>query len=237
LEDLCGRAVTGLEPKPGVKRILIGHGAVSELSMGRDDPSIIDLERLEAKIASGALSYVALGDRHSTLSFGKSGRVWCSGSLQATSFAEVDAGNILVVDLGEQVNVTKVPISDWRFVEESFVFNDDGDIKLLEEKLTRSEKKDTTVLSLDLSGTLSINGLGVLDNLISWSRDLFAAVDEGERKIVVNLDDEAMRSQLSGFTLATFERLSAMAKGDGPDAATAKDALSLLRRLSGGCGQ
>jgi hypothetical protein len=45
---------------------------------------------------------------------------------------------------------------------------------------------------------------------------------------------EKDRTQYSGFVLATYDRLTAMAKGGGEEAAQAKDALSLLYRISRG---
>lgn len=75
LTDLVNESCEGLEPIDGL-RVVCGHGAVDSLSPETSRPADISLERLEERIGSGVIHYVALGDRHSTTNVGADGRVW-----------------------------------------------------------------------------------------------------------------------------------------------------------------
>jgi DNA repair exonuclease SbcCD nuclease subunit len=233
LSDLANEAAARLEPKPGIRRILVGHGESSTMAMGRLDPSIIEISSLEKHVALNAVTYVALGDRHSCGACGATGRIWYSGSLLATDFREVDPGNIILVDLDGEVKVTKHRITEWRFLEEEIEFNDDADLSLLETTLASVQWKDTTVLRLTLRGTLTLNGIGDMGTILSKHADVFAALEADDRGIVTAITEKD-RMEYSGFVLATYDRLTTMAKGGGEEAAQAKDALSLLYRISRG---
>ena len=58
---------------------------------------------LEAAIDRGAVHYVALGDKHSRMQVGTSGRIWYSGSPEVTNYDDIepDPGHVLVVDVDE----------------------------------------------------------------------------------------------------------------------------------------
>ena len=60
-------------------RIVVGHGGVDILVPDKERPSLIRLAALEAAIARGAVHYVALGDKHSRMQVGSTGRIWYSG--------------------------------------------------------------------------------------------------------------------------------------------------------------
>ena len=110
-------------PADGVTRIVVGHGAVDILVPDKDRASLIRLAALEAAIARGAVHYVALGDKHSRMSVGSTGRVWYSGSPEVTNYDDIepDPGEVLVVDIDESdpqrpVQVDARRIGCWRFV-------------------------------------------------------------------------------------------------------------------------
>ena len=100
-----GRVVEALGdlPADGATRIVVGHGAVDILVPDKDRPSLIRLAALEAAIARGAVHYVALGDKHSRMQVGTTGRVWYSGSPEVTNYDDIepDPGHVLVVDIDE----------------------------------------------------------------------------------------------------------------------------------------
>lgn len=97
LVDPTAEALAGLSAD-GTRRILVGHGQVDEIAP--DLPvSAIRLSALETALDDGRLHYVALGDRHSRLSLGETGRVQYSGSPEVTSFRDQVPGDVLVVDL------------------------------------------------------------------------------------------------------------------------------------------
>ena len=116
--DLVDAACEGLDPTAAV-RIVVGHGQVDSRSPDPNDPdtsassrpALISLDRMKARIESGLIHYVALGDHHSTKQVDTAGRVWYSGAPEPTRFVESDPGNVLVVDLDEaDVDVTVRPV-------------------------------------------------------------------------------------------------------------------------------
>ena len=116
LADLVTRAVTGL-PSDGTLRVVVGHGGTDNLSPDPHNPALVVLADLEAAITSGAVHYVALGDRHSTTEVGASGRIWYSGAPEPTAYDEIDPGNVLIVDLGaDAVTVEHRHVGTWQFV-------------------------------------------------------------------------------------------------------------------------
>ena len=58
---------------------------------------------MEAAIDRGAVHYVALGDKHSRMQVGTTGRIWYSGSPEVTNYDDIepDPGHVLVVDVDE----------------------------------------------------------------------------------------------------------------------------------------
>ena len=77
-------------PADGVTRIVVGHGAVDIFVPDKDKPSLIRLAALEAAIARGAVHYVALGDKHSRMQVGTTGRIWYSGSPEVTNYDDIE---------------------------------------------------------------------------------------------------------------------------------------------------
>ena len=100
--DLVAEVIDDL-PADGTTRIVVGHGAVDIFVPDKDRPSLIELAALEAAIARGAVHYVALGDKHSRMQVGTSGRIWYSGSPEVTNYDDIepDPGHVLVVDVDE----------------------------------------------------------------------------------------------------------------------------------------
>ena len=122
ITDPVAGVLDGL-PADGATRIVVGHGAVDIFVPDKDRPSLIRLAALEAAIARDAVHYVALGDKHSRMEVGSTGRVWYSGSPEVTNYddIETDPGHVLVVDIDEDdpkrpVRVDARRVGRWRFV-------------------------------------------------------------------------------------------------------------------------
>ncbi|WP_432545577.1 metallophosphoesterase family protein [Kineococcus sp. SYSU DK004] len=247
LSDLVAQAVAGL-PADGTLRVVAGHGAVDALSPDRDDPARIALAPLEEALADGRLHYVALGDRHSTTRVGPSGAVWYAGSPEVTDRREVDPGNVLVVELDSSspAKVEPVRVGTWAFPLVRAELDSDESLAALRERLTAMPAKDRTVVTLSLTGTLTLAQKAELDDLLEAQRHLFAGVQEWERHtdlVVLPADAELSDLGLGGWADGAVAELAELAgRADhggsggvgGPDPVVARDALALLHRLAGG---
>lgn len=238
LVDLVDAAASALVPRPGVLRVLVGHGAVDTLSPDQNNPALVSLARAEAALAAGRYHFLALGDRHSLTRVDQAGRVWYSGSPVATDFDEVHPGQALVVELSEDsVHTAPHQIGSWRFVDQKFDVMNHADIDAFERWLGALEAKTRTVVRLALRGSLTLQQNARLHEVITHSRDLFASVELWARNtdlVVVPEDADFAELALSGFAEDAVVKLRGMAAGATAEAATARDALALLVRLCGG---
>ena len=220
----------------GTVRIAVGHGAVDHLSPDESNPSLVVVANVEAAIADGRVHYVALGDRHSTTSIGRSGRVWYSGAPEATDFREDDPGNVLVVELdADSIQVEPHRVGTWVFERHDAELTGDADLDLLEAHLDALPNKARTIVRLGLVGQLSLTEKVRLDAMLEHHGDLFASLQGWERRIdLVVLPDEADFGtlELSGFASRALEDLRGLAES-GPETVAAQDALALLFRLRG----
>jgi len=240
LEDLVGDAVAGLGAD-GTVRVVVGHGAVDALSPDADDPAVIRLARLEEALAAGTVHYVALGDRHSRLPVGGTGRVRYSGSPEVTAFVEDLPGDVLVVELDDEVEggctVTPHHVGSWRFVDLVRDVNGTSDVDAVDAELAAMTGKDRTVVRTALTGTLGLADKARLDAVLDRHRETFAALYAWERHedIAVVVDDgELIDLGVGGFVAAAVGDLAEVAAEGGDGAQDARDALSLLYRLVSG---
>lgn len=237
LSDLLQDAL-GLNDAPGeTVRIAVAHGAVDVLSPDEHNPALIGLRAAEAAFAGGRVHYVALGDKHSTLSVGDSGRLWYSGAPVATDFREPKPNQALLVGIDgtSPPRVTELPTSDWRFMAETVVLNSADDVDAFEHRLDALDKPERTILRLSLEGTLNVAQKARVDALLARARDLFACVDvPGDKQDLAVMPDatDAETAGLSGYARDTWNALAARAAEGGEDARVASDAVALLYRLS-----
>jgi DNA repair exonuclease SbcCD nuclease subunit len=239
LVDLVAAACAPLVADPVCTRILVGHGAVDYMGEFHD-PSTIRQAAAEAAIADGRVQYIALGDRHSTTQVGETGRIWYSGAPEPTAHDETAAGHVLLVDLeGGTCTVTPHPIGSWRFVAETLEFDAASGPETLLDRLDLLPAKDRSIIRLTLLGLVSLTQYTHLQQIIEEAREVFGSIEEWEpssRLMVRPEDDDFADLGLSGFAHNAVARLRAAAASGGPDADTARDALSLLVRLVHGRG-
>ena len=233
--DLVNSACEKLEPTDAV-RIVVGHGAVDSMSPTPDDPKLIALERIEERVKSGLIQYVALGDRHSTTDVGITGRVWYSGAPEPTDYTEIDPGNVLIVDVDvDSIDVEARHVGAWRFVRREWDLGGEQDIEALEEWLSGLEAKDRTIAKVSVIGQVSVAQKARLDSVLEHNADLLAALETWERQsdlIVVPDAADQDYFDFSGFAQEALLDLHDMAKS-GDQAVVARDALALLHRLAG----
>ena len=238
--DLVGDVLADL-PADGVTRVVVGHGGVDILDPGKDKPSLIRLAPVEAALARGAVHYVALGDKHSRMKVGSSGRVWYSGSPEVTNYDDIesDPGHVLVVDIDEadprrEVRVSSERVGRWRFVTLRRSVDNDRDVADLDINLDLLDDKERTVVRLALTGSLTVTDKAALDACLDKYARLFAALTLWERHTeiaVLPADGEFDDLGIGGFAAAAVDELVATARSDADDADAARAALGLLLRL------
>jgi DNA repair exonuclease SbcCD nuclease subunit len=227
-----------------VTRILVAHGGVDALDPDSADPSVIRLQRVHDALASGAVHYVALGDKHSRTRVGDTGRIWYSGSPEVTNYEDVehDPGHVLVVDIDEDdparaVTVTAHRVGLWRFVTLRRSVDSGRDVTDLDINLDLLPDKDRTVVRLALTGSLSVTERAALDACLDRYSRVFASLRIWERRsdiAVVPQDGEFADLGIGGFAATAVEELVATARlAYGQAAADAQAALALLLRLTG----
>lgn len=237
LTDLVAAAALDLQPALGALRVMVGHGAVDQLSPDRDNPAVIQVAQAEKALQEGRYQYLALGDRHSFTCVGNSGRIFYSGTHEAYDFDEVDPGKVLIVDLStEGVSATPRQNGVWRFQVHEAQISTAEDVEALSRHLDAIADKERTILKLGLVGTLCIQAHARLEEIEEHARDLFAAVvRSGSRSELVVMPDAADFGDLSlaGFAASAVEKLRAQAQVQGAEREQAADALALLVRLVG----
>lgn len=240
LGDLVAEACAELTPADGETiRIVLGHGAVSELNPDREDPATIDVPALREIIASGCAHVAILGDRHATYEVDRA--IWYPGSPEVTHRREVDPGNVLLVEVTDEgVNVEKHAVGTWKFLTVDEYLGADEDVEALDARLRAMPDKERTALWLTLTGTLSTKARAELDQVLDEHGDVFARIDHWERH--TDLATVAEESDfddlgLTGFAADALAELSETAQNGGEEGTAAQDALGMLYRFAGGGGK
>lgn len=229
--DLVAAALETLTPaEEGRRRVLVAHGAVTSLNPDRTAAATIDEEAVAAALADGRIHFAVVGDRHSTTEILP--RFWYPGTPEVTDRQETDPGNVLVVAL-EEGRVEPVRVGSWRFTVLEQELSSDTDIDTLVDRLRALPGKERTALWLVLRGTLSVVEEARLRNELEDLGTLFARLGTWDRhtELAVIADDHDFAAlELSGFAHDAVAELVAAAPTD----ETARDALGLLHRLTGG---
>lgn len=236
LTDLVSRAV-GDVVADGTVRVVVGHGATDTLSPNPDDPALIAVADVEAAIEDGRVHYVALGDRHSTTSVGRTGRIWYSGAPEPTAYDEIDPGNVLVVDLSAGgISVEPERVGTWRFIREHFDLAGAEDCDRVEQFLSDLSDKHRSIVKLALVGQLSLREMARLEDMLENASDLLGALEVWERRsdlVALPDGDDIDGLGLSGFAADALADLRHAGEGAEKEAVEARDALALLYRLVG----
>ena len=227
-------AAAGIE---GVK-IVVGHGQVEPLAPDPERADIIRMAAANEALASGAVHYIALGDRHSRTSVGDSGRVWYSGAPEPTEYRETDPGQVLDVTIdGDEVHVEACRVATWRFVEQKAAMEGSADIARVKTYLDGLPSKERTILNLGFEGTVSLQVAADLDAAIDDFRPLFAAIERraSDNQLVIIPDEMDFSGLgLTGFASSAVDELGTLATLPGAPGSEARDAVGLLYRLARG---
>ncbi len=234
VEDRVAERLKDLPPTSGQFRVMVAHGATS--AMGAQDLlGIIDLSQVERAIDRGQLHYLALGDRHSTTNSGLSGRIWYAGAPEPTDYDEVDAGNLLVVDLEPgEIQVKKMAIGTWHFFERLLDVNQGTAESMLQEFLDDLPDKAHTILKVNFRGTIGILDQMGIDSTIARYQEVFGAIERHERRdqlAILPASGEIQDIPLAGFARDAFDALVRGTVSPEPEGQQYRDALALYYRL------
>jgi DNA repair exonuclease SbcCD nuclease subunit len=217
------RDLPSREPGEEGVRIALAHGGVLEFSETTETPNHIDAAAVLVK----GFDYLALGDWHSTLSFGP--RVWYPGTPEPTRFHEREPGQVLLVEIpraGAEPRVEAVPVARSRWLSHRAVLRGDADLPALTGWFDDLAERSWSLVRLTLEGELSLRGRVELDALLA---------EEAGRLLHLEVERDQVADE------PTAEDLQALAPegfvGDAVDrlreagTPAARDALRLLYRL------
>lgn len=234
--NIFNQAVEGLDQTPaGVRRVVVAHGPTGTFGGTEAAETLVSPEIAADAIREGKADFVALGDRHSVTEVAPN--VWYSGSPEVTDRTDVDAGNVLVVDLPSPssgsgaAQVESVRVGSWHYQVVGAELEDDETVDALLEDLDRLDGKRTTLAYLQLTGALTIAQRARLDDELDRLADVFALLEiwDSHSDLGILPDDQDFTSLgLSGFAGdAVNELLEAADAGD----RVSEDALKLLYRF------
>ncbi|MEJ6014287.1 DNA repair exonuclease [Corynebacterium sp. H127] len=238
VEDRVAAALQTV-PDDDSLRILVGHGQVA--GRGEVKPDLIDLPTVEAAIASGKISYLALGDTHSTSPVGTTGAVWFSGSPEVTDFhdfttaggGESNSGNVLVVSIDgtREVTVEQVPTGSWLFHAIEADLNSRADVEQFIARLDAYENKSRVAIKYGLRGTLDLSAMQLLERELERLEPVFASLKPRARHMDLVLQPEA--SDLEALNISGYAKdaLQELLAAEDPDADAA---VRLMFRLAKG---
>lgn len=235
--DLVGSVLAGLSPSDGI-RILVGHGQVA--ARGELRPDLIDLDAVEAALSDGRISYLALGDTHSTEAIGSSGAVWFSGAPEVTAFhdhttvggGETDSGNALVVSISETgVSTEKVRVGQWAFEAIDAQLESQQDVEEFLDRLDAYPDKHCVAIKYELTGTLELSAMQFLEEGLAQREPIFASLKPRDSRwslILSPTESDLENLDISGYAKDALAELSST---ESPAAASA---VRLLFRLAKG---
>lgn len=227
-------ALDRLGPAEGFFRICLAHGYADIRSFSPGKEALIPVDMLEKAIAQGKIHYAALGDKHSCDVLDREGRIRYSGTPEPTDFDEIKPGHVCIVDLSvDGIAIDEHPVGVWKFLKLDREFSGTEDTKNILRELKDVADKPTTIVRLEIAGSLGLAEDEALRNGLEDEALLFAGLEVRRNGYFVNPGNfETLCSNLGGYAAEAAEslRVTALAGGDG--ARAAGDALLLLARLT-----
>jgi len=229
-------------------RILAGHGSIDAIMPVGERKDLIALDSIEKAISEKKISYVAMGDRHSTTKVGDTGLVWYSGAPEPTSFTEEKDGqrNILVVEInpGDTAKVEKIEVGQWEFIRfgtkfEQHQLRSKQDLDDLEKQIDKVKKPSKTAVKIYLDSVLDFDTDVRRGSLFDeWEDEVLARFEVSKSSKGHSIESDPLNEKapagLSGYALTAYDELKASAMSQDEDAEIALEALKLLTEFAGG---
>jgi DNA repair exonuclease SbcCD nuclease subunit len=245
--DLVKAQIDLLETTTNI-RILAGHGSIDAIMPVGERKDLIALDSIEKAISEKKISYVAMGDRHSTTKVGDTGLVWYSGAPEPTSFTEEKDGqrNILVVEInpGDTAKVEKVEVGQWEFIRfgtkfEQHQLRSKQDLDDLEMQIDKVKKPSKTAVKIYLDSVLDFDTDVRRGSLFDeWEEEVLARFEVSKSSKGHSIESDPLNEKapagLSGYALTAYDELKASAMSQDEDAEIALEALKLLTEFAGG---
>lgn len=210
--DPLAKLANSLEPTQ-IPRILVGHGQLEGLSNDRRE-ALISRAPLENAIARGALTYVALGDRHIAWPVDDDhAAIRYCGTQETTSFKEETVGTAVVVDLDEPLTCTTIEVGTWLHARVSQDVANEADLEVLRDRFDSFDHRDRTIIRYDLHGQLTISQKAKLDEIIAHYETVFASLEPSENRhdlTIVGDDASLDDADLPTWVKDTAKELSDM---------------------------
>src|SRR5690606_4390268 len=227
---------TGRDVLEDAIRIGIAHGSVTGFESDDDattpnliDPSIAERARLD---------YLARGDWHGLKKI--SGRGWYSGTPEPDRFKDNRSGHVLIVEIdrpGGAPRIEEIEVAQATWIERSMGLWSDDDVAALERELKGLERPLSTLLKLELEGSLGIAAHERLRAMLDLQSDLLLHCRVTGEVGVVPSESELAELCSSGLTGAVARTLVALAeRKNEAEAMIAGRAIQILYRLTRGGG-
>jgi len=232
--DLVAERLSALEATgASTVRVLVGHGGVDAINPDPGNLNLIRLSEVEDAIQKGFIHYLALGDRHSALPIGNSGRIWYSGASLMTNFREdfATTNRALIVELEPEFTVREIEIGEWEFRRVEISASGRDLVRAVKSEIDRTGDRGRRAVRFVLEGTVSLAERAEIDQLIDEAGDLYGSIGLSKRSgnLAVVADDEDLEKlHLGGYGDAAVAELVEMSRNGGEEA---EDALLALRTL------
>lgn len=212
----------------------MAHGSLTTVAFGRDEEGIT-LPLDPAHVERAGLDYLALGHWHGTRLIDADGsrcRIAYSGTHEQTSFEEVDAGNILIVEIEEKGSIPKVEVirsGQLTWGNEQVEFVEDANLDRLRRLL---ETANFNLLRLELSGVLAESLYSEYQRLLEGARARFLDLRVRDEKLHWQTDDKAPLTLTDASLEEVLRRLQGLHTAGTAEPATVREAIRLFEEFA-----
>ena len=258
--DVLSTVLKQLEKSDAV-RIVAGHGSLDTFIDVENEDVKLGFETIKESISKGLVHYVGLGDRHSATSIDSSGKhvpfkniieggvlpIYYSGSHEATDYDEIDPGQILIVDIApnKEVSVEKVKVGKWSLIEASTlqkptILRNREDLQELEKFIDEIDDHRQTAIRIYLDSELYLEDDSYRKKLFQhWHEELLAGFKVSDNKNMpaprIKKDPLGFEipANLKGYVKDSYQILRDEALSESSEAEIAYEAFSMLTSFLG----